>query len=140
MDVPEHVPVVDFARSGLISAGIVPDLEVGNFVPGRINVGDQVPLGDLLVVDVVQDFAGRTRHGLADQVGLGSGGQKHAGVVPECVERLQDHDQAVGLKNRGGTFEGVHDPGRLEVDMGPAVHVARHHRHPLRADTFGDLD
>ena len=50
----EHVGVVDLAGARLTSAGIVADLEVGDVVPGGIHVVDEIALGRLLVVEVLQ--------------------------------------------------------------------------------------
>ena len=70
VDVLEDVAVVDLARPRLVTTGVVAHLEVRDLIPGRIDVGDQVPLGDLLVIDVEQDLAGGAVHGLADQIRL----------------------------------------------------------------------
>ena len=57
VQVAKHVGVVDFAGARFVAAGIVANLEVGRFVPAAVDVADEVPLADLLVIDVEEDFA-----------------------------------------------------------------------------------
>mgnify|MGYP002823141534 CR=1 FL=1 len=54
---PEDVGVVDLARTRLAATWIVSHLEVGDVVPGCIHVINEVSLGGLLVVEVLQDHA-----------------------------------------------------------------------------------
>ncbi len=56
MNVPEHVGKVDLAGRGLVPPRIVTDLEVGDLVPRAIDVRDEVALGDLLVIEIVEDL------------------------------------------------------------------------------------
>ena len=60
---------IDFAGAGFLAG-----LEVGDFVPGEVDVGDEVSFGDLLVVDVAEDLI---EHVVASVVA------KHAGVGPK---------------------------------------------------------
>ena len=71
MDVLEDVAVIDFARSGLFAAWVVADLEIGDFIPAAVYVGNQVSFADLLMVKVVKNLAGGTSHSFANRVGLG---------------------------------------------------------------------
>ena len=57
VEVAEDVGVVDLARRGLVAAGVVADLKVGDLAPGMVDVGDQIALGDLLVIEIVEDLA-----------------------------------------------------------------------------------
>ena len=50
-------PEVDFSSSRLFAAGIVAGLEVGDFVPGHIHVGNQIAFGNLLVIQIIEDLA-----------------------------------------------------------------------------------
>ena len=59
VDVLEHVGVVDLTGSRFATARIVSDLEVGDVVPGGIHVINEVSLGRLLVVEILEDHAGR---------------------------------------------------------------------------------
>src|SRR5687768_14120944 len=70
VEVAEYIPVVDLARRGLASAGIVTDLDVGDLVPGGVDVRDQVAFRDLLMVRVEQDLARWAADGFADHVRL----------------------------------------------------------------------
>ncbi len=53
----EYVLVIDLAAGRFFTARIVAGLEVGDFVPTMIDVGDEVPFGDLLMINVEQNFA-----------------------------------------------------------------------------------
>src|SRR5690606_37845954 len=70
VDMLEDVAVVDLARCRLLAAGIVSHLEVGDFAPSQIDVGNQIPFGDLLVINVEENFAGWAVDGPADHVRL----------------------------------------------------------------------
>jgi len=70
VDVFEDIFVVDFAGGGFFPTGVVADLEAADFRPGAVDVGNEVAFGDLLVIDVEEDFAAGVVDGLADHVGL----------------------------------------------------------------------
>src|SRR5574340_1679752 len=53
VEVPEDVPVIDLACAGLIAAGVIAHVECRDLTIGLVNVGNEVSLGDLLVVQVV---------------------------------------------------------------------------------------
>ena len=89
MNVFEHVSKIDLARSRLFSPGIITTLKISNFIPTFLNIRNQVAFGDLLVVDVEEDFAGRVVHRLADSVGLWRSLQKCSAVVGVPVEWLR---------------------------------------------------
>ena len=57
LKVLKHVGIVDFTRSRLLAAGIVAALEIGDFLPAAVDVGDQIPFGDLLVVEIKKNLA-----------------------------------------------------------------------------------
>ena len=50
--------IVDFACSGFLTTRIIAYLEVADFVPGMVNIGNDIAFLYLLVVDVKQDFTG----------------------------------------------------------------------------------
>ncbi len=70
VNVPEYIQVIDLAGCGFFPARVVAHLEISDLFPGEVNIRDQVALRDLLVVQVIQDFARRAIHGLAYGVGL----------------------------------------------------------------------
>ncbi|MFT6574066.1 MAG: hypothetical protein ACJA16_002255 [Akkermansiaceae bacterium] len=74
LDMRGYLGGIDFAGAGFLAAGVVAGLEVGDFVPGEVDVGDEVSFGDLLVVDVAEDLI---EHIVASVVA------KHAGVGPK---------------------------------------------------------
>ena len=57
MDVLEDVSIIDFSSARFLASGIVANLKIANFIPASFDVGNQIALGDLLVIDVEQDFA-----------------------------------------------------------------------------------
>ena len=66
----EDAFVVDFAGGGFFATGVVAHLKNADFRPAAVDIGNEIAFGDLLVVDVKEDFATRVIDGLADQVGL----------------------------------------------------------------------
>ena len=70
VDIAKDVPVVDLPCGRFIPAGIITNLEIANFIPACLYVGYQVPLLDLLMINVEQYLAGWTVNCLADGVGL----------------------------------------------------------------------
>ena len=70
VDVVEDVVVVDLPGVGLFSSGVVANLEVGNFRPGFVDVWDQIAFGDLLMVEIIENFAVRAAHSAADRKAL----------------------------------------------------------------------
>ena len=109
-------------------------------LPGLVDVGDQVALGDLLVIQVVEDLAARRVHRLADGVGLRHLGQKHAGVIGPGIQRLQHHDQARGLGDLGHRPQGVDDVGGLVVPLQLVGVAPGHHGAPPRVHPLGHLN
>ena len=105
VDVAEDVLVVDLAGGGLVAAGVVASLEVSDLVPGTVDVGDEVALGDLLVVEVVEDLARGAADSAADHVGLGDLGKEELRVVAPVVQGFEDHHQARGLADLGAALE-----------------------------------
>ena len=65
-----NVFVIDLSTSGFLAARIVAGLEIGNFIPATIDIRNEVSFGDLLMVDIEQDFAGRRVDCLANSVCL----------------------------------------------------------------------
>ena len=74
----ENILVVDLTSGGFLSSGIVANLKVGDFVPGKVDIGDEVSFVPLHVIDIIKDFAGRAIHGFAKLIGLG--GSSHEEV------------------------------------------------------------
>ena len=70
MKVLEDILVIDFTTGRLLAPRIVTRLKIGNFVPAHIDIGNEIPLGDLLVVDIEEDLARRGIHSLTDGVCL----------------------------------------------------------------------
>ena len=100
----------------------VAEVERRNLAPRRLDVRDQVALGDLLVVDVVHDLAGRIVDRLADLVRLRDLRQEQTGVVLR-VERLEHDHEALRRAHVGARSQVVDDVGRLVVP-GQALVVA----------------
>jgi len=81
VDVFEDVLVVNLARCGFFASRVVTDLEVSDFIPGHVHVGNQIALGDLLMVQVIEDFHTGAVDTFADQIGLGDFRQKQTGMI-----------------------------------------------------------
>src|SRR5687767_7189108 len=140
VDVAEDVSIIDLTGAGLTTPGIVTDLDVGHFVPRRIHVRDQVPFGDLLVIDVEQDLHGGTADGATDLVRLRNAREELTRMIAERVERLDDDDEPVRFEYRGRALERFDDVRRLEVHVETPVHVARDDSHPFGVDSLRDIN
>ena len=70
VNVSENIAVMDFAGARFFAAWVIANLEVGNFREGAVDVGDEVSLGDLLMINVEEDFARRAADRFANHVGL----------------------------------------------------------------------
>ena len=114
----EDVPEVDLARGRFVAARVVAHLEVADLVPRRIDVGDQVPFRNLLVIEVVEDLAGRTVYRPANLPGLRDALEEQSGMVAG-VERLEDHHQSMGFQDRRRTLERLDHIRGLVVVMKP---------------------
>ena len=66
----ENILVVDFPSGGLPAAWGISHMEAGNLIPCPVDIRNQVPLCDLLVVDVVDDLAAGASDSFANLVGL----------------------------------------------------------------------
>ena len=77
----KNILVVDLARCGFFAPRVVTDLEVSDFIPGHIHVGNQIALGDLLMIQVIEGLHTRAVDTFADQIGLGDFRQKQTGMV-----------------------------------------------------------
>ena len=140
VDVPEDVPVVHLAGGRLLAAGVVADLQVGDLAPGAVDVRDDVPLGDLLVVHVEQDLARGAPDRAADLEGLRDLRQEEPRVVLPGVERLEHHHEAGRLEDLGAALQVVDHVRGLVVPLEADVVAAGHDRRPLRVHPLGDLD
>ena len=57
MNMLEDIEVIDFPCSWFFPSRIITCLEVCDFIPAGVDIGDEVPLADLLVINVEEDFA-----------------------------------------------------------------------------------
>ena len=140
VDVPEDVPVVHLAGGGLLAARVVALLEVGDLFPRAVDVRDDVPLGDLLVVHVEEDLARGASHRPADLEGLRDPGEEEPGVVLPGVEWLEDHHEPGRLEDFGQALQVLDDVGGLVVPLEAHVVPAGDDRRPLRVHALRDLD
>ena len=135
----EDIFVIDLTSSRLFTAWVVTNLEVCDFVPGPVDVGDQVAFGDLLVVNVKKNFARRAVHGLTYFITLGGLGEEQTGVIPE-IERLQHHNQLVWFEDITSLFERFHYIGSLIAHVLSEIEVAGYHGHPGSIDPLGHFN
>ena len=54
----EDVSIIDFAGCRFFSAGVVAYVKYGYFLPGAVHIGDEVALGNLLMIQIIEDFTG----------------------------------------------------------------------------------
>jgi len=69
-DVAEDVGIIDLPGARFLPAGVVAGLYVADLVPACVDVGDEVSLADLLVIDIKKNLAARAVDCLADGLGL----------------------------------------------------------------------
>lgn len=152
--VPAHGGGPDFARAGFLAAGMVARLQVGDFVPAGVDVGDELPLGDLWVVEIEQDFAGRTVDGFAERIGLIAPAQASAIVVRGPIQGLQHQDNFVRFQDGAEPAQEFDRVGKrlllgearpaelvpLGIVLVRLIDRPGHDRHPRRADPFRDDD
>ena len=140
VDVPEDVPVVHLAGGGLLAARVVALLEVADLAPRAVDVRDDVPLGDLLVVHVEEDLAGGAPHRPADLEGLRDLGEEEPGVVLPGVQGLEHHYEAGRLEDLGQALQVVDHVGGLVVPLEAHVVPPGDDGRPLRVHPLRDLD
>ena len=71
VDMFEDIPVIHLTRRRFLASWVITNLEVRYFTPRLVDVGDDIPLCDLLVVHVKGNFTGGVIHCFADLVRLG---------------------------------------------------------------------
>ncbi len=57
-------------------------MEGSDLIPASVNIRNDVPFRNLLVIDILHDLAGRAVDRLADLIGLGNADQEQPAVVP----------------------------------------------------------
>lgn len=57
VDMPEDLAVIDLAGIRFFATWVVTGLKVCDLGPAQINVGNQIALGDLLMVDIEENLA-----------------------------------------------------------------------------------
>ena len=80
LDSLENVEVVDFAGTGLVSEGVVSDMEVTDKVDILGDIADEIALGDLLMVNIEKHADCGTVH-LADYIESFIGSVEEVAVV-----------------------------------------------------------
>ena len=131
---------IDLARAWFFPAGIVPKVKMSDFAPCHVDIRDQVSFGDLLMIQVVDDLAGRAVDRLADLVGLRDLLQEQARMVGPPVQRLDDDDHAGRLGDLDAAAQIVDQVGRLVVRLQPLADAARRDQRPLGVGALAGLD
>src|ERR1700722_12660513 len=90
IDMFENVMVIHFTGAGFFAAGVVADLQIGDMVPGAIQVGDEVAFVALHMVHVEEILTGGAIDGLADHIRLIGMAEKELGGIAKGFEY---HDQ-----------------------------------------------
>ena len=104
VDMFEDILVIHLTRRRFLTSRIITGLEVRHFTPRHVDVGDDIPLRDLLVIHVKGNLARRTTYCFADLVRLRNALQEQPGMISR-VQGLQDHGQAVGFEDGRGLLE-----------------------------------
>ena len=65
----EDIAIIDLAGPGFLAPGIVADMKTGDFPPGKVDIGNQVAFGDLLMIEVIDDLAAGMIDRPADIIG-----------------------------------------------------------------------
>ena len=114
----------DFPRERFMAAGVVAELEVTDFVVVLANVDDQIPLADLLMIDVEKNLDLGTADRVDNLGGMIAPDDVIAGMIGQHVE---------GFKNKGRSSRLFDDVGRL------FEHLDDPTRHLFLAES-GDFD
>jgi hypothetical protein len=60
----KNIQKIDFTGGGLVSSRIIPHLKITDLGPGKIDIRNQISFCYLLMVKVVQYFAGRAERNI----------------------------------------------------------------------------
>src|SRR5262245_57874830 len=107
VNVFEDVAVIHLARRRLLPARVVADLEIGDLLPGQVDVRDDIPFGNLLMVHVVKNLDRRAVDSAAYLIGLSDLVQEEPRMIAARVEWLHHHHQPRLLENLGASAEHV---------------------------------
>ena len=80
VDVAEYILVVDLARSRFFPPRIITNVKSSNMLPRLVDIGYQIAFADLVVIQIIDDFAAGVVHALANELGLGD--------IPEETTRM----------------------------------------------------
>ena len=113
--------------------------DAGNIIT---QIGNQVPLGDLLVIDVVQLLDVGTVHRLHNQLSLIGGGQPEILMVAQLIQRFQYHHNVVLFQHALDTAQEGDDilGGLVVTDCPFGTRLAGQAHDALAAQTFRLLD
>ena len=83
IDMSKNISIVDFTGCWLFTSRIITDLEIADFIPGVVDIRNQVTLGNLLVINIAENLAGRTTNRITNLISLRHLGQEKTRVVVE---------------------------------------------------------
>ena len=86
---------VYLACCGFIPARGISQMEDGDFAPCSFNIRDKITFRNLLMVKIIQDFAGRSVHCPADFIGLGDSCQKETRVINKVIQWFKNQCNAL---------------------------------------------
>src|SRR5690606_4751628 len=90
MDMFEDVLVIDLSGGRLVTPRIIGNMEGAYIVPAHIDVRNNVPFCDLLMIDVIYNFAAWVIHSYADPFCLRHTGQEQAGMIGVGIQGFDD--------------------------------------------------
>ena len=115
VDMFEDVKVINLTCGRFLSSGIIPDMESTDIIPGHVNVGNDIPFGDLLMVHIIDNLTGGMVNGLTDHVCLRDGGQEKPRVVGMGIQRFHDKFNTGRTDNITAHAHGVNHVGGLVI-------------------------
>jgi len=113
----ENILVVNFTCCWLIAAGRISQMEHSYFAPCSLNIRNEVTFRNLLVIKVIQQFAGRSVHSPADCITLRYPCEEKSGVINKVVQRLKNQSDTFGFNYIAAKPQVVNSISSLVVNV-----------------------
>ena len=140
VNVAEYVFIIYLTRAWLFSPRVISYVERGNVLPGFVDIGNEIAFADLLVIQIIHDFAARVVYAFADEIRLRDLPEETAGMIRPPIQRFEDHHQTGFLQDLTTVPAVLDNVGRLVGWFHLQVNGARHEQDTLRARALGDFN